>query len=199
MNNVRQEHPSEPGGRDPAPGDLRTVQLFVNSLDIEQGSDSFDQPEVVSRWLCDTALTSEPNTVSSHADLRRVIELREALRGLLVSNHEGVAPGRDAEVLAATASAGDLSTEVDQMGNVQVIATAPGLDGALARIVLIAAEACATGHWARLKVCSNDECRWAFWDSSRNRSGRWCSMSICGNQAKVRAHRKRTAGHRPSL
>lgn len=199
MNNVRQEHPNEPGGRDPAPGDLRTIQLFVNSLDIEQGSDSFDQPEVVSRWLYDTGLTSEPNTVSSHADLRRVIELREALRGLLVSNHEGAAPGRDAKVLAATASAGDLSTEVDQMGNVKVIATAPDLDGALARIVLIAAEACATGHWARLKVCSNDECRWAFWDSSRNRSGRWCSMSICGNQAKVRAHRKRTAGHRPSI
>ncbi len=28
-------------------------------------------------------------------------------------------------------------------------------------------------------------------DRSRNRSGRWCTMSLCGNQAKVHAHRQR--------
>ena len=29
-------------------------------------------------------------------------------------------------------------------------------------------------EWPRLKICASDECRWAFYDSSRNRSGTWC-------------------------
>ena len=49
--------------------------------------------------------------------------------------------------------------------------------------------------WARLKVCARDSCRWAFYDASRNRSGRWCSMAGCGNIVKMRrAHRTQPAG-----
>ena len=42
------------------------------------------------------------------------------------------------------------------------------------------------GDWERLKVCAEDSCRWAYFDASRNRSGRWCSMSECGNRVKMR-------------
>ena len=41
-------------------------------------------------------------------------------------------------------------------------------------------------EWTRLKVCARDSCRWAFYDTSRNRSGRWCSMAGCGNIVKMR-------------
>jgi hypothetical protein len=40
--------------------------------------------------------------------------------------------------------------------------------------------------WIRLKACSRDSCRWAYWDGSRNTSGRWCSMAGCGNYVKMR-------------
>ena len=40
--------------------------------------------------------------------------------------------------------------------------------------------------WERLKACSRDTCRWAFYDGSRNHSARWCSMSGCGNIVKMR-------------
>jgi predicted RNA-binding Zn ribbon-like protein len=40
--------------------------------------------------------------------------------------------------------------------------------------------------WERLKVCARDTCRWAFYDASRNRSGRWCSMAGCGNHIKMK-------------
>lgn len=43
----------------------------------------------------------------------------------------------------------------------------------------------------RLKVCANDPCKWLFLDYSRNGRRRWCSMSECGNQAKVRRLRAR--------
>jgi predicted RNA-binding Zn ribbon-like protein len=38
----------------------------------------------------------------------------------------------------------------------------------------------------RVGQCADERCGWLFWDSSRNRSRRWCDMSDCGNRAKVR-------------
>jgi len=45
----------------------------------------------------------------------------------------------------------------------------------------------------RVKICPADDCRWAFYDTSRNHSRQWCSMEACGNRAKARAHRQRNA------
>jgi predicted RNA-binding Zn ribbon-like protein len=42
-----------------------------------------------------------------------------------------------------------------------------------------------------MKACADDECEWAFYDSSKNRSRTWCSMEVCGNRAKTRAYRAR--------
>jgi predicted RNA-binding Zn ribbon-like protein len=47
------------------------------------------------------------------------------------------------------------------------------------------------GSWSRMKACGNPDCRWAFYDSSKNRSGRWCEMASCGNRMKARAFRER--------
>ena len=44
-----------------------------------------------------------------------------------------------------------------------------------------------------MKACRNERCRWVFYDHSRNHTGTWCSMRICGNRHKVRAHRARQA------
>jgi predicted RNA-binding Zn ribbon-like protein len=51
----------------------------------------------------------------------------------------------------------------------------------------------AADTWRRLKVCASDRCRRAFYDRSRARSGKWCSMRACGNRAKQRAWRGRQA------
>jgi predicted RNA-binding Zn ribbon-like protein len=42
-----------------------------------------------------------------------------------------------------------------------------------------------------MKVCAADDCEWAFYDHTKNRSGAWCSMESCGNRAKGRAYRER--------
>jgi predicted RNA-binding Zn ribbon-like protein len=44
--------------------------------------------------------------------------------------------------------------------------------------------------WERLKLCSSDECKWAFFDRSKNHSSRWCTMASCGNREKARRFRK---------
>ena len=58
-------------------------------------------------------------------------------------------------------------------------------------VVVPVAEAVRDRSWQRVKACRADDCRWAFYDRSRNRSGVWCDMAVCGNRAKVRAYRRR--------
>ena len=73
-----------------------------------------------------------------------------------------------------------------------------GIDPALARILAAAYTGMAEGNWPRLKVCADEECEWSFYDRSRNHSGQWCDMAVCGSRHKVRAYRaRRAAGHTP--
>ena len=51
------------------------------------------------------------------------------------------------------------------------------------------------GSLDRLKICPADDCAWLFLDFSKNRSRQWCSMTTCGNAAKVRRFRQRKAAH----
>jgi hypothetical protein len=45
--------------------------------------------------------------------------------------------------------------------------------------------------WRRLKTCRNERCAVAFYDRSRNNSGTWHNVRICGNAANLRASRAR--------
>jgi predicted RNA-binding Zn ribbon-like protein len=46
----------------------------------------------------------------------------------------------------------------------------------------------------RLRPCANDECQLFLLDRSRGGTGRWCSMSGCGNRMKARRHYSRKSG-----
>ena len=45
----------------------------------------------------------------------------------------------------------------------------------------------------RLRSCANEECHLFLLDRSRGGTGRWCSMSECGNRMKARRHYSRSA------
>ena len=70
------------------------------------------------------------------------------------------------------------------------------MDGALAGLLAIVAASAEQGTWERLKACPRDCCLWAFYDKSKNRSRRWCSMESCGNVEKARAFRERRRSER---
>jgi predicted RNA-binding Zn ribbon-like protein len=57
-----------------------------------------------------------------------------------------------------------------------------------------------SGDLARVKACPTEEggCAWLFYDESKNRSRRWCSMEGCGSRIKMRRMyaRNRAAGAR---
>jgi len=45
--------------------------------------------------------------------------------------------------------------------------------------------------FTHIKACEGHRCTLLFVDQTRARARRWCSMGVCGNRAKVTAHRKR--------
>ncbi|WP_322013493.1 CGNR zinc finger domain-containing protein [Paraburkholderia sp. J12] len=45
--------------------------------------------------------------------------------------------------------------------------------------------------FTHVKACEGHRCTLLFADHTRGHARRWCSMALCGNRAKVAAHRKR--------
>jgi predicted RNA-binding Zn ribbon-like protein len=149
--------------------------VLVNTTDGEQR-------ELLPQWLEEQGVAARP------ADLARAREAREALRELLIANNERRPPLRPAtEVLERAAERSRFSLSFRPRA--ELVPLAGGVDGALAGVLAVVLGAMADGSWPRLKACRN--CHWAFYDESRNRSGAWCSMQLCGNRLKTRAYRRR--------
>jgi predicted RNA-binding Zn ribbon-like protein len=173
-----------------APGELELVREFVNSLDLETGVDELSGARPLAEWLAERDLIPARTRLSG-ADLRRAVELREALRGLLLANN-GVPPRpADVEILDRATASAELAVRLRGQGETVLEPRGSGLDAAIGRLAAIVFEATVNGTWERLKACPADDCHWAFYDHSRNRSGTWCTMAVCGNRSKVRAYRQR--------
>jgi predicted RNA-binding Zn ribbon-like protein len=176
---------------DQAPGELELVRLFVNTADLESGVEELSDPATLQAWLSAHGLGS--GEAASAADLHSARRVREAIRGLLLEN-SGVSVRTDAAItLELTAARARLGLRFEPAGGVRLEPAAPGVAGALGRLVGIVAGAMAAGTWSRLKACQADGCGWAFYDHARNRSRRWCSMAVCGNRTKARSYRRRHA------
>ncbi len=70
---------------------------------------------------------------------------------------------------------------------IEFVAREGGLDWLLAAVARSGAEIVAEGTRARLRLCANPHCGLFFYDNSRTRRRRWCSMAVCGNRSKVAA------------
>lgn len=174
-----------------APAALETVRAFVNTRDIESAADAIPTPAALGRWLSAAELIAG-DIRSTDVDLEHAVGVREALRAALAANHDGrpVPPGAMAVVNGAAERAGlALSMTADAGWVARPRAT--GVDGAIGALLVIVIGAVTDGSWRRLKVCVDDTCQWAFYDHSRARSGKWCSMQVCGNRAKQQAWRAR--------
>lgn len=179
-----------------APGDLGLVEAFVNTV-THNWDDADDErlvdPEALTLWLRTHGLAGVEGWIADEFDLERAVRIREALRDLLHANHDDEPPNADAvELLMDESRRAPLTLALDGAGHASLAPVAEaGIDRAVAVLLAIVFHAMHDGTWRRLKACRNDGCRWAFYDSSRNRSGRWCDMAMCGNRAKVRAYRER--------
>jgi predicted RNA-binding Zn ribbon-like protein len=184
----------QPAGRPPAPGRLGYVQAFLNTFwDLDtHGDEVWSSPAAYAAWLSHRGFRGTPTT----ADVQRAIELREALRGVCLANHDqadATAQLGTLDALARTVAPGAALAPSLATGTLEPLGDGP--DAACALALAIVLEARQDGTFARLKACPHAKCGWAFYDTSRNRSAQWCSMRICGNRTKGEVFRRRRRAH----
>jgi predicted RNA-binding Zn ribbon-like protein len=176
-----------------APAELELVRAFVNSADLEQGTDEFQNSAALAGWLARHGLLDGAAGPVS-ADVVRAVALREALRTVLLSNTQGTpVPSAASQTLDMAARRARLRLRFAPGGATVLESESDGVDGALGRLLAIVHDSITRGTWTRLKACRLPSCEWAFYDHTKNRSGAWCNMDVCGNRAKARAYRERRA------
>jgi predicted RNA-binding Zn ribbon-like protein len=168
------------------PEDVGIVRDFVNTTDHETQTDDLTTPAELTRYLHTAGLLTARSRATGD-DLALARTLRAGLRRALELNHDGES-GAIPDLDRALAR---LPIELRWADNTATpIPVRSGVAGALTRIVIAMNQAMAADRWWRLKVCSSDECEWAYYDKSKNRSARWCEYG-CGDRIKMRAYRAR--------
>ncbi len=176
---------------------------FVNTRHAEAGrvlEDLLGGPGDLARWLREAGVLSPLEAEEAagrwgEGEFRQAVEFRESLGGMI----ERVARGGEVR-----------REEIEEINSVlrgrrgytQVVRSGDGFEGrfvaesggeldGISPVAQSAAEFLAGGDLSRIKKCENPECSLHFYDTSKNRSRRWCSMAACGNVMKARAHYRR--------
>src|SRR5438105_12306621 len=167
----------EPTTRSPAPGRLALLQEFVNTHELPDGDDALATTTSAARWLTGhQILLTRPLT---EKERKRLVDVREGLRTVLTA-HTGAQVSNDVTATLTRQLNGAVLRPVISEGGAS-LAGAPTDSGAfLAALAAAIVEGTMLGTWQRLKVCRADTCLEAFYDSSKNGRGAWCSMRVCG-------------------
>ncbi|GHG51286.1 CGNR zinc finger domain-containing protein [Streptomyces griseocarneus] len=186
-------------GLEAAPGGLALVQDLLNTVAVDGSGhgDLLAGPEEARAWAEAagagwTAVTGQPvPPVALDADgLEELRAFRDDLqRTTSQALWDGPGDGAGPVPLVLHCTAAAL-----QLGEDGVVRLEPRGAGwrRLASLVLLAAfEAQRAGTRHRLKTCRAPRCPVAFYDRSRNNSGVWHEVKVCGNAANLRAYRAR--------
>jgi predicted RNA-binding Zn ribbon-like protein len=190
----------QPGGRAPAPGALALVQAFMNTRwDLRTGgnAETLVNAEALRDWLSARELVAGPKPLTSH-DLDRALAVREGLRALAFANNDHALDAGAVDAMRQASAGAGTEIYIEPDGPRFVADTTTGIDGAIGALLAITARAMIDGSWRRLKACPGRHCGWAFYDHSRNQSGRWCSMNVCGDRDKSRTYYRRKTARRAS-
>ncbi len=157
----------------PAPDDLRLVQAFVNTASREDGSEELTSPEELAEHLVSLRLLPA-GTRLTRADLERAIEVREALRSLVLANSGAALSEETVAHLRRVASSVAIELRLGTDGLARFRSSAEDFERVLGQFFEIVAEAQLTGLWSRFKACASSACRQLFFDSSSRGNGTWC-------------------------
>lgn len=174
-----------------APEPLDIVRRFVNTRNRMRGYDLLGNTAEAGRWLSEAGYGA--GVVIGEEELDRLHALREILRSILTVHTLGYSEGLnfDAAQLDELCTSVTLHPAFDRDGKPRLVAVSEGGERFVEDLFAAAIWAQHTGIWERLKACANEDCRWIFYDHSKNRSGSWCVMEICGSRAKMRTYRQR--------
>jgi predicted RNA-binding Zn ribbon-like protein len=178
--------------RETASGDIGLIQAFVNTVDLQDGPEDLSDPNTLRAWLVAKGLMESSHQVDA-GNLKHAIALREAIRGAIGPNSGFPVYPVDIATLNGAAAASGLRMRFAPDGKPRLEPEASGVVGAMGRLVATLYAAIEDPSWTRLKLCRSQQCRWAFYDRSKNHSSRWCTMASCGNREKARRFRSHKA------
>jgi predicted RNA-binding Zn ribbon-like protein len=147
-------------------------------------------------------LRSIASTAPKHAGaaLRRALQLRETLHGVVCAMAEGKTPPRLAlaDIESAWKMAWSRSRLIAAKGRIASGSDPErsGLDLISDRIVIAAVELFRAFPAGKVRRCRGENCGWWFVDRSKAGRRIWCNMATCGNVAKSRRHTARKRGTR---
>ena len=178
-----------------APGNLDLMRLFINTTNIENSAqEELETPEATTSWLQAHGLLGETDSLDPE-EHQSIIELREAFRTELLA-HNGESDPDDAwAALSYYADLAELGVRCRETpGAIELLAEGRGAQRVAGRLFGLMYDAIRSDQWQRLKACRKETCLWAFYDHSKNGSGAWCDMAVCGNRVKAQRRRQRQAG-----
>ncbi len=155
--------------------------------------DRLDKPEwledFLRRWGLTAPLPPDAQTRAALGELRE--RMRSIVEALVAERPVALA---DLEVLNQALARMSIHSRLVCGASgfrLEQVTSAEGWDLVTSRIAASFAELLAKADVRRIKICANDDCRWIFFDESRNRARRWCDDRLCGNLLKVRRFRER--------
>ncbi|MBC6460914.1 CGNR zinc finger domain-containing protein [Actinomadura sp. HBU206391] len=176
------------------------IRDFANTIDVEERTDVFADADGAADWLRGHGLlddTTLPGAADGNEpafgedDRLMAVTLRAGFRERLLITGGG--DGDVQKITQAQRLLDELPLSVALGAEAEPLRPVTGTAAriALARVAAAWAHVCATGEWRRLKRCPDHTCGWVFWDATRSRTRRWCTMRVCGNRAKTRAYSER--------
>lgn len=153
-----------------------------------QHREALATPGDLDRWLVAAGLTEGPPAATAE-DLSAARDLRESLYALALARVEDrPLPDAPREALNALAARPAAEPWLDVSGQARLKGKARDLLVGVAREAVLLLGGPDAG---RIRQCQGPTCAILFLDTSRKGDRRWCSMSACGNRAKVAAFRDR--------
>ncbi|MFC8247749.1 CGNR zinc finger domain-containing protein [Streptomyces chartreusis] len=184
-------------GMESAPGGLALVQDLLNTIgvggpshpDLLQAVQSAQEwlNAALERWAESTGAGLPPGIALTERDLTRLRALRNRLRGGL--NHQS--PSSPEPARPGSEPTGSLLLTLTSDDRIEVRPEGRGGRWVISALLGETYDAQRNDTWRRLKICRYEKCAVAFYDRSRNNSGVWHDVRICGNAVNLRASRAR--------
>jgi predicted RNA-binding Zn ribbon-like protein len=154
----------------------------------QQTRERLETPHDLARWFAAAGLADHVVSVTDD-DLAAARALREALYRLTMARIGGAPlPAADRRLVNRHAALATPAPQLEGAGVHWSRAETPAL---LAVIARAGVELLGGPLADRVRQCSGPECAILFVDMSRSGHRKWCSMSGCGNKAKVATFRER--------
>jgi predicted RNA-binding Zn ribbon-like protein len=182
---------SGPGARWWFDSGSRALDFAWTGVVHGEHEETLHSPGDLGHWLADRYPRVDPSL--NERELSDALMLRAAIVQLAEARLASrAAAASDIDVVNLFAATPDLPPALDG-GSRQAGAGQARATQALSTIARNAVALFGPETPGRLRECSAADCGFVYLDTSRSGNRRWCSMQRCGNRAKVRAHRERSA------